>query len=170
MAVTKLEEMKHWSLARKLGAFQAASGELRKAIRRFPRGMWGFSPKPGTHWCIHEVIWHLADAEMNASIRFRQALAQPGTVLMVWDQEKWGAAPPYRKLDVATALDVFFALRRANAELLKRIPKSAWKHKVKHPEFGVRTLESLVAMNTWHVHNHIGQMQRRYDQWKGRKA
>jgi hypothetical protein len=168
--VVDIEAMKKWPLAKKLRAFQDCSSEMKRALKRFPKKMWGFSEKPGQNWCIHEVLWHLADSELHATVRFRQALAEPNSTLTVWDQEKWGAATPYRKLDVKDALDVFFALRKSNSAFLKRVPKKAWGNKVRHPQFGVRTLESLVVMNAWHVHNHIGQMERRYNEWKGRKA
>lgn len=168
MIETEVEKMKKWPLARKLQAFNSCPNELNKALRRFPKKMWGFSSKPGKNWCIHEVLWHLADSEMHASVRFRQALAEPNTILAAWDQEKWGSAPPYRKLDVKQALDVFVVLHKANTAFLKCVPKKAWGNQVRHPQFGSRTLESLVVMNTWHVLNHIGQMERRFNEWKGR--
>lgn len=168
MIETDFEKMKKWPLARKLRAFNSCPAELNKALRRFPKKMWGFTTQPGKNWCIQEVLWHLADAEMHASVRFRQALAEPNTAVAAWDQEKWGAAPPYRKLDVKQALEVFTVLRKANIAFLKRVPKKAWGNKVRHPQFGLRTLESLVVTNTWHVYNHIGQMERRFNEWKGR--
>jgi hypothetical protein len=168
MLETDLAKMKKWPLARKVRAFREAQREVQKALRKFPQRMWGYSPKPGTHWCIQEIFWHLADAEMHASVRFRQALAEPNTAVIAWDQVKWGAAPPYRRLSAQLALKVFFALREANSELLKGIPKKAWRNKVRHPEYGVRTLEDLLVMNAWHIHKHIGQMNRRFNEWEGR--
>jgi hypothetical protein len=170
MALIDIETMKKWPLAKVIRTFNACSSDLKKALKRYPKKMWGFSSKPGKNWSIQEVLWHLADSEIHASIRFRQALAEPNTTLVAWDQEKWGAAPPYRKLDAKNALEVFFALRKANIAFLKRVPKKAWGNKVRHPQYGVRTLEGLVVMNAWHVHNHIGQMERRFAEWKGRKA
>lgn len=170
MNIPDRDEIQKWPLTRKVSTFRSGSVVLPKALKRYPRRMWNFTTKPGKNWCIREVLWHLADSEVHAYVRLRQALAEPGSVLAVWNQEKWGSTPTAQKLDADQALEVFLTLRRANAAFLRWVPKKAFGNRVQHPQFGFRTLESMVGMNIWHVLNHIGQMERRYNEWQSRKA
>src|SRR5262245_48171686 len=69
--------VKGWSRERKLKAFTQGPARLEKALKKFPRKMWGFTTTP-KNWCIQEVLWHLADQEANLYVRLRRAAAEPG--------------------------------------------------------------------------------------------
>ncbi len=142
--------------------------DVERALKRYPRGMWTWSPRPGKDWCIHEVLWHLADAEANVFIRIRKAAAEPGSAVVSWDQEKWAHAQDYRRMNPRSALALWKTLRRANVDFVKRLPAAAWKRKVRHPENGTISLEWNIAMNLWHTWNHLRQMEKRYLGWRSR--
>src|SRR5262245_51757617 len=91
------ETVQGWGRAKKLSAFGKCAAQVERALAKFPRRMWGFSPTPGVHWSIGEVIWHLADQEANLYLRLRKALAEPGGFVTAWDQEKWSKGLLYRK-------------------------------------------------------------------------
>jgi len=149
---------------------QLASGmrDIEKRLRVFSKRMWDWSPKPGTHWCIREVLWHLADSEANYYVRIRRAAAEPGASVSPWDEGKWALEGRYTKQPADRAWAVLKTLREANRALAAILPPTHWKRKVRHPDFGMMTLDRVVGTCLWHTRHHLGQMERRYQEWKNR--
>jgi len=161
-------EMAKLPRAAKMRAFMANAREFDRAVGKCPRRMWGWSPRPGKHWSIREVIWHLADTEANIFVRLRKAACEPGSAVVAWDQEKWSKGQGYRGMDPHLALALWGVLRESNVTLLKRLPAGAWSRRVKHPDYGPITLEWNVTMGAWHLRNHLAQILRRLREWKQR--
>jgi hypothetical protein len=163
------EKVNAWPRARKLAVFAQGSHRVEIALKKFPREMWNFKPVKNK-WCIGEVLWHLADLEANFYVRLRRAIAEPGKIIISFDQDKWSSRLFYVNADFGQALAIFRLLRRANADLLRRVPASAWKAKVRHPERGLISADWMVGLNIWHLEHHIGQMAKRFREWKSRKS
>jgi len=156
-----------WSREHKAKTF--AQGHLRigEALKKLPRKMWSY--RPSRHkWCIGQVLWHLAYQEANLYVRLRRAASESGGMVAPYDQDKWAAGADYLKSDFEEAWHLLKLLRDSNIHLLKRLPASAWKRYVKHPEWGKLTIEYLVGLNIWHLEHHLGQMVKRYQEWKTR--
>jgi hypothetical protein len=156
-----------WSRSRKLVAFAKGPQLLSQTLKRFPKAMWGYTQKKG-NWTIIQVLWHLADQEANLYVRLRRAIAEPGEMISPYDQNLWDQKLLYAQADPSQARDLILLLRMANTDLLKRVPAVSWKGKVKHPEWGSLSLEYWVGFNIWHFEHHLGQMERRYQEWKSR--
>jgi hypothetical protein len=161
------EKVQGWTRAKKLAAFSQGSKDLTATLKKFPQSMWRYSRKK-ENWSITQVLWHLADQEANLYVRLRRAVAEPGQMVSPYDQEKWSQDLFYLKADPVQARDLIIILRKANADLLKRVGAKAWKGKVKHPEWGTLSLEYLVGLNLWHLEHHMAQMGRRFSEWKSR--
>ena len=130
--------------------------------------MWKFKPSK-EKWCIGEILWHLADQEANLYVRLRRAIAESGGSVSPYDQDQWAKNLSYLSADFGEALVILKLARNSNAILLKRLPAAVWKRTVNHPERGLLTVDSLVGMNIWHLEHHLGQMTKRYGEWKARK-
>ena len=156
-----------WSIPQKAKAFQEGGARLRSVLRRCPRRMWTFTTKR-SNWTIAQVLWHLADQEANLYVRLRLAAAEPNSLVSSYDQEIWAEKLAYPKASPEQARDLILLLRKANSDLLKRLPPKSWKGKVKHPEWGTRDLGYMVALNVWHLEHHLRQMERRLREWKAR--
>ncbi len=157
-----------WKRAKKSKVFARGGQRVEKVLSRFPRKMWDFKPAE-QHWCVGEVLWHLADQEANLYFRLRKAVADPGGSVPSWDQETWANRTNYLKADFEEGHKLFAMLRQANSNLLNRLPPSVWGNTISHPEFGRISVEYQVGHNIWHVEHHIGQMAKRYRQWKEKK-
>ena len=57
--------------------YAAAHSHLMDALATLPKEMWKYKPSP-ERWSIHEILVHIADAEMSSAIRLRTFLAMPG--------------------------------------------------------------------------------------------
>jgi hypothetical protein len=166
-AYTK-EMVMGWSRAKQGAAFAQGGGRLEKALKKYPVKMWNFTKTPG-NWCIKEILWHLADQEAHLYVRLRTAAAEPNYPVSAYDQEKWSTRLLYKKADPQQAKALILLLRKANADLIKRLPPKVWNQRVKHPERGTLTFGFMIALNVWHLEGHLAQMGRRYAEWKNRE-
>src|SRR5258708_5331402 len=140
----KKELVQGWSRSKQMAAFFKGGGRLEKNPRENPGKKWGCPTTP-KNWCIKEVLWHLADQEANLYVRLRRAAAEPGKIVAAYDQEKWSTKLLYKKADPQQAKVLILLLRKANADLVKRLPSKVWNHKVKHSEWGMLTFGFMMS-------------------------
>jgi hypothetical protein len=115
------------------------------------------NPAPGK-WSAGAILCHLADCEMVFGFRLRQTLAEPYHVIQPFDQDAW--AIPYERMDARTALALFQAARRWNLSLLETVPPADFAKKLKHPERGEMTFQTVVETMAGHDLNHLEQIER----------
>ena len=150
---------------KKIEEFGSYAVILPEVLREFPREMWPYKPD-ADHWCVHEIILHLLDTELNFYVRYRACAAEPGKTIMPFDQDKWSRALRYVDKDVDDAIGALRWAIRANHELLKSLPEYVFENTVIHPERGTRTLDQLIEVYFGHIPHHIGQMRKRLGEWK----
>ncbi len=80
------------------------------------------------------------------SYRLRKAIAESGSPLQAYDQDKWANALYYDKADCKQKVNLFFALRGANAALLQCLSSKEWQRYGLHAERGEETVERMVQM------------------------
>ena len=61
---------------------------LEGAVKGIPETELHFSPGPG-HWTIHENVVHVADTDLVAAARMRFVIAEPGSTLVSFDQDRF---------------------------------------------------------------------------------
>jgi hypothetical protein len=149
----------------KVERYGNAHHELSETLGNIPREMWLYKPSPN-QWSIHEIIIHLADSEANGYIRIRKAIAEPGTSIMVYNQEIWASRLGYIKQSPDELLELFKWLRASSYAILRSLPEPVWQQAILHPERGNLTLEQLLDIYANHVPKHINQMKRIYEQWR----
>lgn len=151
-----------------LDNFRNGFEKLKAALQNFPRHIFDFKPSP-EKWSIHEIIIHMADSEVNSYARCRKIIAESGSTIMVYDQDKWAVELNYANQDMDIAIDLFGYLRIATYELLKQIPEEKWKNFIEHPERGKITLDEWLEIYSNHVDVHIKQMNRNFEDWQMHK-
>ena len=145
--------------------FSTGYHEVIAALEDCPHAMWHFKSAPD-RWSIHEIIIHLADSEANAYIRFRRCIAEPGTTLSVYDQDKWATELQYATQDTDEALELFRILRVMTTHVLRTAPDAAWENKVTHLDWGSIALDRILKTYVDHVDGHIQQMEGNLTAWK----
>ena len=142
---------------------------LKEALKKYPQEMWQWKPAP-EKWSIHEVIIHIADSEANSYIRCRRFIAEPGSGVYGYDENKWAKSLDYHHQSTDEALDLFRVLRDTTYKLIKRVPDEVWlTATVEHSENGRMNFEQWLKVYEEHIPVHIRQMDRNYQAWLDNK-
>jgi uncharacterized damage-inducible protein DinB len=136
----------------------ATSDRLVAALDRVPRDRWQARPSPDG-WTAHEIVVHLCDSEANSYVRIRKPIAEPGSAVAAFDEQRWQAALGYHETDPDEALALFRALRRQTHRLLTSLPDDAWSRASEHPEFGTMTVGDWLRSERDHLSGHIAQVE-----------
>jgi hypothetical protein len=139
-------------------------------IRSFPDDLAdsiaGLSPKEMTTpsepggWTPLQIVHHLADAHMNALIRFKLTLTESKPILKTTDQDAWANLPDSLDLPVESSLEILRALHVRWTFLLEHLPEDAWERQGVHLEKGLVSLDDLLRIYANHGTNHLEQIRR----------
>jgi uncharacterized damage-inducible protein DinB len=138
-------------------ALAAAPRAIRRAIARASSRRLARRPAP-REWSATEVLGHLLDAEVALAFRIRKLAAEPGGVIVAWDQEKWTDGLRHRRGDARTLLDAYAALRAANVEQVRRFTPAQRAAAGRHPEYGRLRVRQMLEHWAEHDLNHLAQI------------
>lgn len=110
-------------------------------------------------WSSRQILQHLLEAEIVFSTRLRAAIANPGSTLAPFDQDRYEAVLPYGQIPDELLLDALAALRAVNIGLMRALPDDAWSQTVVHPEYGDQSLERIATVFGNHVSDHLQDIQ-----------
>lgn len=141
---------------------------LVEALKEFPKEMWQWKPAP-EKWSIHEIIIHITDSEANSFVRCRRFIAEPGSGVYSYDENKWAKNLNYHSQNIEESLELFRLLRKASYDLIKTVSEETWQTAtVQHSENGEMNFEQWLKVYEEHIPVHIRQMQRNLESWKNR--
>jgi hypothetical protein len=143
-----------------LSVYSAGPERVRQVINGLKSADLKAHPRAGK-WSIQEIVVHLADAEVMGSARVRQAFAEPGSTVVVYNQEIWAKEMAYQEYDTKTfyaSLMMFDALRLANTKLFRRAGAADWEKFIVHGEWGNISLRQLLELYADHSERHIEQI------------
>jgi DinB superfamily len=149
----------HHRLGRRnvLAALASAPRALRRVVGRASRRRLGRRPAR-REWSATEVLGHLLDAEVTLAFRIRKLAAEPGGVIVAWDQEKWTGGLRHQRADARTLLDAYAALRAANVEQVRRFAPGQRSAAGRHPEYGRLRVNEMLEHWAEHDLNHLEQI------------
>ena len=141
-----------------LKLLDSAPRRLQKLLAGVPRRTLSRRPAPGK-WSIIEIVAHLAEDELVGAYRLRRILAEPGSAIQAFDQDKWAKAGQYAKHDIQKSFEMYRALREANLRLLTSLDRAQWRHHGVHEERGVETIRDIAKYYAGHDINHFLQIE-----------
>jgi hypothetical protein len=111
-------------------------------------------------WTPRQVIHHLADSEAQAYSRLRRLIAEPGSLIQGYDENKWAESSTlgYKSEDVQSSLEVFKAVRQASYELIKRLSEKDLEIEGTHSESGAYSVGKWIKTYTNHPLDHANQI------------
>ncbi len=136
------------------------------ALKEFPKEMWQWKPAP-EKWSIHEIVIHITDSEANSFVRCRRFIAEPGSGVYGYDENKWAKHLDYHSQSIEESLELFRLLRKASYDLIKAVSDETWQTAtVHHSENGLMKFEEWLKTYEEHIPVHIRQMQRNFKAWR----
>ena len=150
----------------KIEQYGSGFGLLAATLAEVPREAWSYRPAPD-EWSVHEIIVHMADSESMSALRARKLIAEPGSMLMGYDEANWADALDYKEQSAEDALEIIRLARQSTYMLLKRQPDEVFTHSVIHPEYpdDPYTFEDWLNIYARHIPDHIDQLKRSYLAW-----
>ena len=136
------------------------------ALTEFPKEMWPWKPTP-EKWSVHEIIIHITDSEANSYVRCRRFIAEPGSGVYGYDQDKWAIDLKYHNQSIEDNLQLFKWLRKLSYDLIKTVDDKTWETAtINHSENGIMKFEEWLKIYEEHIPVHIKQMRRNLEEWK----
>ena len=111
-------------------------------------------------WNARQVIHHLADSESQSCARLKRLVAEPGTTIQGYDENKWAesATLGYTELPIENSIALFKAARAASLEIIKRLSVEQLSNAGIHTESGEYDLKKWLTGYTNHPKDHAGQL------------
>ena len=124
------------------------------AIRSLTAGDLDALPVAGT-WSIRQIVLHLMDSDLVAADRMKRIIAEDNPALIGFDESAFAQKLFYTDLDASAAAELFRRNRLLMAEILKRLPDSAYLRVGIHNQRGRVTLEQMVELYVRHLDHHM---------------
>jgi hypothetical protein len=111
-------------------------------------------------WNARQVIHHLADSESQSCARLRRLIAEPGTTIQGYDENKWANSPTlgYKEMPIEASLALFKAARESALLLIKRLTPEQLKIVGTHTESGEYSVQKWIDTYTRHPQEHAEQL------------
>lgn len=143
---------------------KAIDGLSREELLRLP------TPRPaalassaadlGT-WSIQQTIVHLWHSDLAATHRMCRIASEDNPLLIAYDESAFVRELHYHELDIAIACELFRLNRQHTAQILARLPESAFARTGVHNQRGTVTLAQMVRMYVDHLEHHLGFIRRK---------
>jgi len=135
----------------------------------YPAGLLDFVPPIEQAWSIRAHIIHVLDADLMAHHRIRFAIAQPGTVVPLWEEEAWKTSLSYDSQNATASVSLIRMLRALTCGMLETLSEATWNASWSlHPVRGKLTLNDWLAIYTNHVQAHLDYVKRNEDAWEAK--
>jgi hypothetical protein len=106
-------------------------------------------------WTVRQVVHHVPDSHMNAYTRVKLALTENEPTIRPYDEAAWAKLNDVRDTPIAVSLTLLEALHDRWVRILRALSADDFSRTLFHPDHGVMTLDSLVAMYAWHGRHHV---------------
>jgi len=136
-----------------IAAIAEAPARLRQAVAGLNEQQLDTPYRPGG-WTVRQVVHHLPDSHMNAYVRFKLALTEHEPAIKTYDEARWAELAD-AKAPIEPSLLLLDNLHQRWIALLNSLAPSDWQRKLRHPEMGLLTLDSMLQLYSWHGRHHI---------------
>ena len=106
-------------------------------------------------WTLRQVVHHVPDSHVNAYIRLKLALTEPGPVIKPYDEAAWANLVDTTAVPIDVSLNLLDAVHKRFVALLRAMKDEDFRREYVHPETGRHPLDYLLAMYAWHGPHHI---------------
>lgn len=136
-----------------IAAIAEAPARLRQAVAGLNEQQLDTPYRPGG-WTVRQVVHHLPDSHMNAYVRFKLALTEHEPAIKTYEEARWAELAD-TKAAIEPSLLLLDNLHQRWIVLLNSLAPSDWQRKLRHPEAGLLTLDSMLQLYSWHGRHHV---------------
>lgn len=138
--------------------YEAATNIFLDAVSKLAKSDLDKAKKDG--WNARQIIHHLADSESQSCARLKRLIAEPGTVIQGYDENKWAASKTlgYEVLPIENSLELFKASRAVSLEIIRRLSVEQLANAGVHTESGAYDLRKWLKSYINHPKDHASQM------------
>jgi uncharacterized damage-inducible protein DinB len=105
-------------------------------------------------WTVRQVVHHVADSHMNAYVRCRLALTETQPTMKPYEESAWANLEDARSAPVEVSLKLIEPLHERWVRLLRSMKTEQYARTLLHPEHGVKNLDWLLFLYSWHGKHH----------------
>lgn len=106
-------------------------------------------------WTVRQVVHHLPDSHLHSYIRFKLALTEEEPTIKTYEQERWAELEDARTAPIDISLALLDSLHQRWTLLLRSLKPKDLARTFKHPELGVLSLDTNLALYAWHGRHHV---------------
>lgn len=131
----------------------AAPDGLRRAVAGLDDTQLDTPYRPGG-WTVRQVVHHVPDSHLNAYTRFKLACTEETPTIKTYDEARWAELAEARTAPIAISLDLLASLHRRWVLFLQGLGPAEFARTVRHPDWGLPTVDCLLAQYAWHGRHH----------------
>ena len=139
--------------AARIADIAATPAALRAAVRGLSDRQLDTPYRPGG-WTVRQVVHHVPDSHMNAYVRMKLCVTENSPTIKPYDEAAWARLPDGQAGGVEGSLALLEHLHERWVRFMRALPAEAFGRTLIHPESGLLSLDTLVAMYAWHGQHH----------------
>ena len=146
------------TLAALVDDIAAAPAALRAAVAGLDAAQLDTPYRDGG-WTVRQLVHHVADSHMNAYVRVKKAITEPGAPIVAYEEKRWAELPD-STLEPEVSLQLLDALHARWVAQLRALAPADWDLTYTHPEMGPVTLRTALGIYAWHGKHHTAHVTR----------
>lgn len=105
-------------------------------------------------WTLRQVVHHVADSHLNSFCRFKLGLSEDTPTIKPYDEAAWAEMADSKDVPVDLSLKIIEGVHARWTLLLNSMSDADFDREINHPERGVMSLTSMLALYDWHSRHH----------------
>lgn len=140
------------SRAAHIANIKALPAQLRGAVHGLTDAQLDTPYRPGG-WTVRQLVHHVADSHVNAYVRIKLALTEQEPTIKPYDENGWAQLADTR-LPVDVSLRLLECVHERWGAILDALRPADFARPYRHPESGLQTVDTLLALYDWHGRHH----------------
>jgi len=137
-----------------IDAIAEVPARLRAAVANLTDAQLDTPYRPGG-WTVRQLVHHIADSHMNALTRFKLALTEDAPTVKTYEEGLWAELADTKTPPIDSSLAIIDNLHKRWVILLRSLDPVQFERKFRHPQWGLGTVNFLLAQYAWHGKHHV---------------
>jgi len=137
-----------------IDAIAEVPARLRAAVANLTDAQLDTPYRPGG-WTVRQLVHHVADSHMNALMRFKLALTEDAPTVKTYEEGLWAELADTKTPPIDSSLAIIDNLHKRWVILLRSLEPAQFERKFRHPQWGLGTVDFLLAQYAWHGKHHV---------------